>query len=115
MNAIVNKLLLAGDTLMPEMHLKQSGFTHSASDSFTKNKKRIKKVKETGNSSNIYQNTLDKICFQHDLAYGGFKDLNRRTAADKYYVIKHLKLLKIQNMIYDKYQCGLTSLVYNFF
>ena len=33
------------------------------------------------------------------MAYGDFKDLNGRTAAVKYYVIKHLMLLKIQNMI----------------
>ena len=29
------------------------------------------------------ENELDKGCFQHDMAYGDFKDLNRRTAADK--------------------------------
>ena len=92
MNAIVNKLLLAGDKLMPEMHLKQPGFTYSASDPFTKNKKRIKNVKE--NSSYIDQNALDKICFQHDLAYGDFKNLNRRTAADKILCHKAFKIAK---------------------
>ena len=30
MNEIVNKFLLAGDKLMPEMHLRQLGFTYSA-------------------------------------------------------------------------------------
>ena len=44
MNAIVNKLLLAGDKFMPEMHLKQPGFTYSACCPFIKNKERIKKV-----------------------------------------------------------------------
>ena len=39
--------------------------------------------KETGYSKYIYQNELDKACFQHDMAYGDFKDLYRRTAADK--------------------------------
>ena len=48
MNVIVNKLLLAGDTFMPEMHLKQPRFTYSACSPFTKNKERIKKIKETG-------------------------------------------------------------------
>ena len=38
MNEIVNKCLLAGDKFMPEMHLKQSGFTYSAFGLFTKNK-----------------------------------------------------------------------------
>ena len=37
-NEIVNKFLLAGDTLMPEMHLKQPWFTYSACWPFTKNK-----------------------------------------------------------------------------
>ena len=30
-----------------------------------------------------YQNELDEACFQHDMAYEDFKDLNRRIAADK--------------------------------
>ena len=38
MNEIVNKFLLARDKFMPEMHLKQPGFTYSASGPFTKNK-----------------------------------------------------------------------------
>ena len=32
---------------MPEMHLRQPGFTDSASRTFTKNKERIQKFKET--------------------------------------------------------------------
>ena len=43
MNEIVNKFLLAGDKFMPEMHLKQPGFTYSACGPFTKNKERIQK------------------------------------------------------------------------
>ena len=43
MNEIVNKFLLAGDTFMPEMHLRQLGFTYSTCGLFTKNKGRIKK------------------------------------------------------------------------
>ena len=41
MNEIVNKFLLAGDKFMPEMHLKQPGFTYSVCVPFTKNKERI--------------------------------------------------------------------------
>ena len=63
MNEIVNKILLAGDKSMPEMHLRQPGFTYSACVPFTKNKERIQKFKETGDSRYIYQNKLDKICF----------------------------------------------------
>ena len=44
MNEIVNKVLLAGDKLMPEMHLKQPRFTYSACGPFTKNKERIQKI-----------------------------------------------------------------------
>ena len=72
MNEIVNKFLLAGYTFMPEF-------------------------KETGDTSYIYKNELDKACFQQDMAYGDFKDLERRTASDK--VLRDLKLLKILNMM----------------
>ena len=54
---------------MPEMHLRQSGFTYSASGPFTKNKEKIKKFKETGDSRYICQNELDKVCFEHNMAY----------------------------------------------
>ena len=60
---------------MPEMHLKQPGFTYSACGLFTKNKKRIEKFRQTGNSDFIYRDELDKACFQHDMAYGKLKDL----------------------------------------
>ena len=63
MNEIVNKFLLAGDKFMPEMHLKQPGFAYSACGPFTKNKKRIKKLKETGDTNYIYKNELDNIVF----------------------------------------------------
>ena len=63
MNEIVYKLLLAGDKFIPEMHLKQLGFTYSACGLFTKNKERIKKFKETGDTKFLYRNELDKTCF----------------------------------------------------
>ena len=68
---------------MPEMHLRQRGFTYSVSGPFTKGKKRIQKFKQTGDSRYIYKNELAKACFQHDMAYGDFKELIKRTAADK--------------------------------
>ena len=43
MNEIVNTFLLVGDKFMPEMHLKQPGFTYSTCGLFTKNKERIEK------------------------------------------------------------------------
>ena len=68
MNDIINKLLLPGDKFMPEMHLRQPGFTYIAFAPFTKNKERIEKFKQTGDSKDIYKNELDKACFQHDMA-----------------------------------------------
>ena len=53
MNEIANKLLLTGDKFMPEFHLKQPGFTYSACGSFIRNKERIKKIIQTGNTDFI--------------------------------------------------------------
>ena len=80
MNEIVYKFLLVEDKFMPEMHLKQHRFTYSACGSFTKNKERIQKFKETGDTSYIYKNELDKACFQHDMAYSDFKDLKKKNS-----------------------------------
>ena len=112
MNAIVNKFLLAGDKFMPEMHLKQPVFTCGAYRPFTKNKERIQKFKETGDTSYIYKNELDKACFQHDMAYGDFKDLARRTASDKVLRDKVFNIAK--NPKYDGYKKGLVSMVHKF-
>ena len=113
MNYIINKFLLAGDKFMPEMHLRQPQFIYSACGPFTKNKERIQKVKETGDTKYIYRNELDKACFLHDMAYGDFKDLARRTAADK--VLREKAFNIAINLKYDGYQRGLTSMVYQFF
>ena len=72
MNKIVNKFLFAGDKFMPQMRLKQSGFTYSACGQFTKNKETIQKFKDTEDTNYILKNELDKSCFQHDVAYGNF-------------------------------------------
>ena len=53
---------------MPEMHLRQPGFTYSGCGPFTKNKERTKKFKQTGDSRYISKNELDKACFHHDMA-----------------------------------------------
>ena len=113
MNETVNKFLLADNKLMPEMHLKQPGFTYSACGPFTKNKERIQKFNETGNTDYIYKNELDKACFQHDMAYGDFKDLAKRTFADKVLRGKAFKIASDQK--YDGYERGLASMVYIFF
>ena len=64
MNEIGNKFLLAGDSFMSEVHLRQPGFTYSTCRPFTKSKERKQKIKETGDSIHINQNELNKACFQ---------------------------------------------------
>ena len=113
MNEIVNIFLLAGDKFMPEIHLKEAGFTYSACGALTKNKERIHKFKESGDSRYIYRNELDKTCFQHDKAYEDFKDLAGRTASDK--VLRGDAFNTAKNPKYDGYQRGLTSMVYKTF
>ena len=75
MNKFVNKFLLTGDKFMPELHLRQTGFTYSACGSFTKHRKRVQKFRETSNWNYIYKNELDKACFDHDTAYSDIIDL----------------------------------------
>ena len=113
MNEIVNKLSLAGDKFMPEMHLRQPGFTYGACRPLTKSTEGIKKIKGTGDSRYIYQNELDKACLQYDMANGDFKDLNRRTTADKVFRGKAFNISK--NPKHDGYQCGIASTVFKLF
>ena len=82
MNKIVNKFLLARDKVISEMHLKQPGFTYSGCGPFTKNKEKIEKFMQSGNTNFIYRNELDKACLQHDMAYGKSSDLTKRTKSD---------------------------------
>ena len=73
----------------------------------------------TGDTIYIYKNELDKACFQHDMAYGDFKDLKRRTQ----YLIQSLKSQSLKresfviasNPKYDGYQRGLASMIFIFF
>ena len=113
MNEILNRFLFVSKKFMSEMHLKQSGVTYSACGPFTKNKERIQKSKETGDTNYIYKNELDKAYFKHDMAYGDFKHLSRRTASDKILRDKAFNIAKNPN--YDGYQRGLASVVYKFF
>ena len=109
MNKVVNKLLLVGDKFMPEMHLKQPRFTYSACGPFTKKKERIQKFKEAGDTNYIYKNELDQACFQHNMAYGDFKDLTRKTASYKVLRDKAFNIAK--NPKYDGYLRGIASMV----
>ena len=70
------KMLLTGNKFMPEMHLRQLGFTYSACEQFTKNKQRTQQSMQTRDTNYIYYNELDKACFQHDMAYGEHNQIN---------------------------------------
>ena len=113
MSQIVNKFLFAGDKFMPEMHLKQPGFTYSACAPFTKSKQRIQKFMQTGDTNYVYKNELDIAWFQHDMAYGKYTDLEKRTQSGK--VLKDKALTIANNPKYGGYKRGLASMVYKFF
>ena len=81
-------------------------------DHLQKNKERIHKFKQTGDSRYIYQNELDKACFQHDMTYGNFKDLTRRTPSDKILRDKAFNITK--NLKYDGYNVDLLQWSINF-
>ena len=82
-------------------------------DHLPKIKKRIKKFKETGDTKYICRNELDNACFQHDMAFGDFQDLAKRTASDKFLTDNAFNIAKNPN--YDGYQRSLASIVYKFF
>ena len=107
----MNKFLLARDKFMPEMYLKQPGF--SACGPFAKSKQRIEKFTQTENTDFIYRNELDKAFFQHDMAYDSSKDLAKRTHSDK--VLRDKAFKFASDPKYDGYQRGLASMVYKFF
>ena len=113
MNNTINKLLLARDRFMPEIHLIQPQFTYSACGPFAKHEQRIQKFRETGDTNYIYKNELDKACFVHDAAYSDSKDLTKRTVADK--ILKNKAFDIAKDAKYDGYQRGLASMVYKFF
>ena len=98
---------------MPEMHLKETGFTYSACGPFTKNKQRIQKFMPARDTNYIPNKKRDKACFQHYKAYGDLKDLQRRTQSDK--VLKYKAFAIASNRKYDRYQRALASMVYKCF
>ena len=113
MNNIINKVLLAGDKFMPEMHLRQPQFTYSVCGPITKHKQRIQKFKETVDTNYIYKNELDKACSAHDAAYSDSKDLTKKTVADR--ILKNRAFNIAKDKKYDGYQRGLASMVYKLF
>ena len=101
MNEVVKNFFFAGDYFMPEMHLKQPRLIYSACGPFTKTNGRIQKfTTETGDTSYLYKNELDKACFQHDMALRALRD-------------KAFNIAKSPK--YDGQQRRLASMVYKFF
>ena len=98
---------------MPEVHLRQPGYTYNACGPFTRNKQRTQKFMQTGDTNYIYKNELDKACFQHDMAYGKCKDLGKGTQSHRFLKDKAFEIAN--NPEYDGYQRGLTSIVYRIF
>ena len=88
----MNKFLLVDDKFMSEMHFKQPGFTYSVCGPFTKNKERIEKFMQTGNTNFFYKNQLDKARFQHDMVYGKSKNLVKRTQSHRVLKDKAFKI-----------------------
>ena len=99
---------------MSEMHLRQPIFTYKASGPFPENKEKIQNFKETGYSRYIYQNELDKACFQHDMTYGDFKYLTSRNISYSDKILRDKTFNIAKNPKYDGYQRDIASMVYNF-
>ena len=112
MNKIINKYLLNGDKYLPELNLKQPGFTSSACKLFTKHHERIKKFRETVNVKHLHRNELDKVCFAHQAAFSNSNDLAKRTISDK--ILKDRVYEIDRNRNYDGYQRALASMVCKF-
>ena len=113
MNQIINIFLLVGDKFMPETHLRQPGYTYSACGPFTKNKQTIQKFMQLGDTNYLYKNELDKACFEFNMGYGKYKDLQRRTQSGN--VLKEIDFEIANNPNYDGYQRRLASMVYKCF
>ena len=102
---------------MPKMNLRQPGFTYSACTPFTKNKERKKVLKNRRFtvylSKRIRYFMFSKACFQHDMAYGDFKDLTRKATSDK--ILRDKAFNIARNPKCDGYQISLASVVYKSF
>ena len=99
---------------MPELHLYQPKIgKYSACGPFTKHTKRIENSMQDGRLSHIYKNEPAKACFQHDIAYNKYKDLNGRRQPD--IGLKNKAFKVASNSKYDGYQKALASMVWKFF
>ena len=113
MNKIINNFFLTGDKFMPELHLKQPGFTYHACGPFTIHHERIQKFRETRNLKHLYRPELGKACFAHDATYSDSKDSAKRTISDQ--ILKDRAFEIARSHDYDGYQRALANMVYTFF
>ena len=104
---------MTGDKFLPELHLKQPGFTYCACGPFTKHRQRIQKFRETGHSKHLYRNELGQPCLTHNAGYSDSKDLAKRTVANK--ILKDRAYEISRNRKYDGYQRTLASIPHKFF
>ena len=98
---------------MPELHLKQPGFTYSTCGTFAEHREIIQRFKEKANLKHLYRNELDKASFAHDAANSDSKDLAKRTISDK--IVKDRTYEIARNRKYIGYERALASMVYTFF
>ena len=89
---------------MPELHLKHPDLTNSACGPFIKNKERIQKFRQTGNTNHIFKNDLEKACFQHDLPHGKYKNLTEITQSHN--VLREKSFEIVSNSKHDDFLRG---------
>ena len=61
----------------------------------------------------MYNNEVDKACFQHHMVYNKYKDLEKRTQSNKF--LKNKAFGITNNSKYGGYQSGLASVAYRGF
>lgn len=98
---------------MPNLHLRQPGFTNTAFGLFTKHCEKIKKFVETGDLNFIYEKGLDKTCFDNDTVYDNSKKPDERTVLDK--ILNDRTYEIALNPNYNGYQTELASMMYHVF
>ena len=100
---------------MPELHLKQPGFTYSACGPFTKHCKRIPKFWETGNLKHLYRNESEQAGFANDVACFDSKDLAnfKKIISDRF--LKDRGYEVAGNREYDGHERALSSMISKFF
>ena len=83
MNEIVNKLLLAGDKFIPEMHLKQPDLLTVLVDHLLKTKKEFKNLKKQEIQAIFTKMNLIRLVFNMMWHMEILKILKKRKASDK--------------------------------